>query len=198
MQEPPMIKWHIFHTLGKLLEETSLDKLSVKQLCKECNISRQTFYRYFPDKYSIVNWHFDLLSEDTLKEVGRTLTWHQAHVKLFTYFYNEREIYARVYSKDYNALDRYAYRQSSKIYIETLTIYKKVTPTKRLLFQADAAALLCSILSSKWIFGGMKETPDEIATLLDAVLPQELKSILEKDLPSIERARPLVKARSLI
>lgn len=198
MEEPPMIKWHIFHTLGKLLEVNTLDKLSVKDICKACNISRQTFYRHFPDKYSIVNWHFDLLSEDTLKQIGRTLTWYQAHVKLFTYFYNERTVYTRAYSKDYNALDRYAYRQASKIFIETLTEYKKINPTQKLLFQADAAALLCSILSSKWIFGGMKETPDEIATLLDAVLPQELKSILEKDLPSIERARPLVKARSLI
>ena len=184
MEESSMIKWHIFHTLGELLKTTPLDNLSVKEICKASNISRQTFYRHFPDKYSIINWHFTLLSEDTLKQVGRTLTWYQAHVKLFTYFYNEQTVYIHAYSQDYNAWNRYAYRHSSKIYIETLTEYKKVTPTKELLIQADAAALVCSILSSKWIFGGMKESPEEFATLLEGVLPQKLKSVLENDLPN--------------
>ncbi|MGE4274281.1 MAG: TetR/AcrR family transcriptional regulator C-terminal domain-containing protein [Desulfitobacterium sp.] len=177
------VQWRIFHALGYLLEKSNLDHLSIKQLCEESHVSRQTFYRYFQDKYSVVTWHFELLTEDTLQEVGRTLTWLQAHIKLFTELNKEKVIYSHATdSEDYNAIRRYAYRHSIEIYTTTLIEYKKIQPTAHLLFQIDAAALISSELTFRWGQRGMKESPEELAVLIDSVLPQELKDIFERDL----------------
>ncbi|CDX01446.1 Transcriptional regulator [Desulfitobacterium hafniense] len=185
MQEYHEVQWRIFHTLGCLLEKTNLDSISTKQLCEESHVSRQTFYRYFHDKYSVVNWHFDLLAEDTLLQIGRTLTWLQAHVKLFAELYKERSVYVyAAHSEDYNAIGKYAYRRSRDIYTGTLTNYIKLSPTKALLFQIDAAALLTSQCMFIWGEKGMREPPEELAALMDTVLPPELKEIFDHNLPS--------------
>ena len=46
--------------LGKalkvLLEKKPLSKISVKDITEYCNISRNTFYYHFKDKYDLVNW----------------------------------------------------------------------------------------------------------------------------------------------
>jgi len=107
MQEYHEVQWRIFHTLGCLLEKNNLDSISTKQLCEESHVSRQTFYRYFQDKYSVVNWHFDLLTKDTLQQIGRTLTWLQAHIKLFTELHKERSVYVyAANSVDYNSVEK--------------------------------------------------------------------------------------------
>ena len=44
--------------LKKLLEQQPLSKISVKHITDYCNISRNTFYYHFKDKYELINWMF--------------------------------------------------------------------------------------------------------------------------------------------
>lgn len=44
--------------LKSLLKEMPLSKISVKCITNYCNISRNTFYYHFKDKYELINWIF--------------------------------------------------------------------------------------------------------------------------------------------
>lgn len=44
--------------LKALLEKKPLSKISVKDITEYCNISRNTFYYHFKDKYELINWIF--------------------------------------------------------------------------------------------------------------------------------------------
>lgn len=44
--------------LKSLLKEMPLSKISVKCITTYCNISRNTFYYHFKDKYELINWIF--------------------------------------------------------------------------------------------------------------------------------------------
>lgn len=182
MEKTNEMKLHIVQSLSQLMERTTIDKICITQLCAESHISRQTFYRNFPDKYSVIHWHFDLIAEDSLKQVGRTLSWKEAHIRILNAFYNARPLYAHGYSNDFNAINKYGYRASSALYLDTLKNHIKFSPSDSLLFQADAAAMLCTTLSSRWWTSGMKEHPSELADLFDSVLPQELKYTLDQQL----------------
>ena len=50
-----------------LLKKKSLAKISVKDIVQYCNISRNTFYYHFKDKYELINWIF---YTETLAEVN--------------------------------------------------------------------------------------------------------------------------------
>ena len=41
------------------MEEYHFDKISVGDICKQCSMSRKSFYYHFKDKYELINWIFD-------------------------------------------------------------------------------------------------------------------------------------------
>ena len=45
----------IMLSLLKLLKQKSVDKVTVKDICDECEINRNTFYYYFKDIYDVLN-----------------------------------------------------------------------------------------------------------------------------------------------
>ncbi|HOO27207.1 MAG TPA: TetR family transcriptional regulator [Lachnospiraceae bacterium] len=46
-------------SLKELLNARALNKISVSEICKNCGISRKTFYYHFTDIYDIVSWLFE-------------------------------------------------------------------------------------------------------------------------------------------
>lgn len=44
--------------LVALLQEEPLSKISIKDITDSCDISRNTFYYHFRDKYELINWIF--------------------------------------------------------------------------------------------------------------------------------------------
>ena len=45
--------------LKQLMEHTSLQKITVAQICDKCGMNRKSFYYHFKDKFDLVNWIFD-------------------------------------------------------------------------------------------------------------------------------------------
>ena len=60
-------KQAIIDTFIKMLEVKSLDKITVKELVKECGINRNTFYYYYKDIY-------DLLEDIFIQESSRIIS----------------------------------------------------------------------------------------------------------------------------
>ena len=50
------LKQKIVDQLIKDLETNKLDKITVNHVTSELDISRQTFYYYFNDLYSVIEW----------------------------------------------------------------------------------------------------------------------------------------------
>lgn len=44
------------HSLKEQMSERPFNKISVEDICEKAEISRRNFYRYFPDKYALLNW----------------------------------------------------------------------------------------------------------------------------------------------
>ncbi|MGL4485127.1 MAG: TetR family transcriptional regulator, partial [Anaerovoracaceae bacterium] len=53
--------------LKKLLSERTLEKISIKDISKECAVNRQTFYYHFKDVFDLFEWVF---TEDTKKAIS--------------------------------------------------------------------------------------------------------------------------------
>ena len=42
-----------------LLKKKPIDKITITDITVNCNMSRQVFYRYFVDKYELINWMYE-------------------------------------------------------------------------------------------------------------------------------------------
>ena len=67
-------KYALCEAAKKCLENTSVEKLTVKQITEAAGVSRQTFYRMFLDKYDLINWYFDILMSKSFDRMGEGKT----------------------------------------------------------------------------------------------------------------------------
>ena len=63
-------KYRLAHAMKECMETTPVENITVKQLTEKCQITRQTFYRNFLDKYDLINWYFDKLLLKSFEYMG--------------------------------------------------------------------------------------------------------------------------------
>lgn len=79
----------------RLLEEKTLSKITVEDICAGCGMTRQSFYYHFVDKYDLVNWIFD--SEYVSKIEGSGKNKDCGSISGFcNYLYDKKEYYSKI------------------------------------------------------------------------------------------------------
>ena len=101
-------------SLKKFMEKKPLSKITVSEICKDCNINRKTFYYHFEDIYDLLRWmldqeafevvkKFDLLKDN--KEVTRFIIDYvdaNDHILCCAYDAMGREGMKRFFFSDFN------------------------------------------------------------------------------------------------
>ena len=58
------IKRAFSEAIQELLKDKELDKITVPDILSKAEMSKSTFYRYFPDKYALANWSYANLMQE--------------------------------------------------------------------------------------------------------------------------------------
>lgn len=110
----------IADTFTYMLEKEDLDKITVKRLIEECQISRQTFYYHFHDIMDVLHWAFKKatkeLAEQSLKAENR-----MDAVRFFVSFVREHrpKLERLLYSRKWVQIEGMLV-ESAMMYLETL------------------------------------------------------------------------------
>lgn len=79
-----------------LMRQKTVNEISVTEICEKVGISRRNFYRYFQDKYEVVQW---IYYHDSLMEVKHYADWtiwdHFPHIT--ETLYNDRAFYCNAF-----------------------------------------------------------------------------------------------------
>ncbi|MDR1016002.1 MAG: TetR/AcrR family transcriptional regulator [Coriobacteriales bacterium] len=63
-------KLRFVSALDALLQERSFDDVTVKMIAEQAGLTRPTFYRYFTDKYAVIQWHSDIIAKRVSSKSG--------------------------------------------------------------------------------------------------------------------------------
>ena len=74
-------KQTILQAFNDLLMENPFDKITIEMIAKRSNISKATFYRYFMDKYDVMNYSYRLLVESAFLD-PKCNSWRSLFVAL--------------------------------------------------------------------------------------------------------------------
>lgn len=108
MADSNITKLALSNALKELLEEQSLEKISVSDICERCRMNRKSFYYHFRDKYDLVNWIFDTefialnqVYSKNILEFTYSFDDRWKHIEtICNYFYENRNFYRRVLKVD--------------------------------------------------------------------------------------------------
>lgn len=80
----------------QLLRTKPIDKISVTTICENSGIDRKTFYRYFKDKYDVIDW---IYYHDFFEDMAPQPEWNiwDYFSEITRQFYTDREFYANAF-----------------------------------------------------------------------------------------------------
>ena len=90
MDASEKMKYKLANGMKELLVHTPVDKITVKQIVDQCDVTRPTFYRHFKDKYDLINWYFDKILLESFEHMGEGRTVYESLVNKFEYIQMEQ------------------------------------------------------------------------------------------------------------
>lgn len=169
-------KRQVSKELEAMLTQMPLAKVRVGDLCERCQISRQTFYYHFRDKYDVVAWIF----ERDYRLGAASTGGHEdavAAVGAYARMWEHRDFYRVAFAdKSQNSISVYIHdfdvRLMTRVALRHLGI-SELTP--RQLFDIkhhSYGAIGCVV---EWLRGEIEATPEQFAAWESASIPEFLR-----------------------
>lgn len=166
----------IVNGFNTLIAKRDFDEIAAKDIMLEAQVSKATFYRYFKDKYDVMNYNYKSILDEALSTDGID---------------NYRDLYLRLYnmgreklvginrsfgSTGVNSFERYIYEYSSSV-VEEITRQnrggKGLTESETM--QLDVFCYGISYMYKEWINGAYDISAEEAADRLFEMMPPTLR-----------------------
>lgn len=142
MANQDIVKNSIAEAMKSLVREKCIEDISVMDICQRCSVNRRTFYRYFSDKFEVIEWiHYsDFLQRLQMPSESSLYYYMSAAVDLIM---EDREYYINALKyKGQNSFRQYSSHHLSKLVYSDL----------RRCFQSDDMYYLYVSHSNEMIF----------------------------------------------
>ncbi len=169
-------------TLEKMVQTKSMKDIQVKEMCKECEIERTTFYYHFCDKYDVIAWIFEKMFKEESK-MAKVINNEEMIFNMANRIYKKKDFFSCVLQDDsQNNLRQYMMDFYIRSEEETLKKYRNVEnldeDTK---YTIRAYSYGCMGLTVEWLMNKINLTPEQFAYHQYRLMPQELKEAYQSE-----------------
>ncbi len=174
-------KFAIARAFMKLTEQKAVSDIKVNDIIKECGISRPTFYNYFTDKYSIIEYLYDQ-AIGYMKEIvyNEEYDIETALVMSFRECQGNKRYYTSIASYEGQNSFESHYLNSTRDFYEQIIIKRAgaAALTDSIRFAIEFACHGTAFMFTNWIKTGMNESPEFMAERICACIPKELYDMI--------------------
>lgn len=173
-------KKRILLSFYDLIQENSFDRITVDMIIKKSDVSKTTFYRYFCDKYELMDLYYRDNIEKIFKDVDN-ISWLNTSYLIMQFIYNNKTYFQNIFKVEgQNSFCDFLLDYTIKFCVN---IYLKNKGIKKLSFEEESSIELycCGSLyiTKKWAINGMLQSPEEISELFYNCTPIKIKKYLE-------------------
>ena len=168
-------KKKIASSMVELVEKKPIDKITITDITVNCDMTRQVFYRYFVDKYDLINWMYE---EDcgsiiyTGEENFSLKSWIEYIIDILE---DKKSFYVHAIQDDSSKTFENLILDKTRFYLKKIIEYKTATElTKQLEFLIEMTA---RGLVEMIIFEIEKEMPVKKEILVDWLMNGMSKEI---------------------
>jgi AcrR family transcriptional regulator len=172
-------KYKLAASIKKLMEQKSLEKLTVKEIVSLAGVTRQTFYRNFNDKYDLVNWYFDVLAKECFEQMGISLSMREGLIHKYDFIRKEAVFFSQAFkSSDYNSIKEHDYQFILSFYTNLIEKKTKRPLDEDIQFLLEMYCHGSIAMTVEWAVNGMQKTSEMMADSLIESLPIKLSELL--------------------
>ena len=189
------MKYRLAEAVKVCMKTTSVEKITVKEICEHAEINRSTFYKHYQDVYDLmekleneaveafdlVNWYFDKILLESFEHMGEGETIYEGLVKKFQYIQKEKLFFKMAFkSDDQNCLRDHDFELILAFYSDRIQEKSGKPLSKDLKFLLEMYCQGSIYMTVQWVFGRVKRTPEELAADLVKAMPEELAGVFER------------------
>lgn len=174
-------KYRLAASLKTCMKTTPVDKITVKDIVEGSGLTRQTFYRNFLDKYDLINWYFDKMVLQSFAQIGMGQTVLESLTGKFRFIVEEKSFFTGAFrSDDHNSLKEHDFELILKFYQDLIARKTSQPLGEELQFLLEMYCRGSVYMTVKWVLGGMKDSPEEMAAKLTDAVPPKLAQVFEQ------------------
>lgn len=174
-------KYRLAKAMEECMRTQSVEAVTVTNIAEKCGVTRQTFYRNFLDKYDLINWYFGKLLARSFEHMGSGRTIAEGLERKFEYIRRERVFFTAAFRADgTNSLKEHDFEAIMSFYSGVIEKKTGAPPDEDIRFLLELYCRGSIAMTVKWVLGGMKEEPREIARRLVAALPEQLAELFAR------------------
>lgn len=175
------MKYRLAEAMKACMRTMPVEKITVKEIVQECGTTRQTFYRYFLDKYDLINWYFDKILLESFEHMGEGTTVYEGLCKKFQYIEEEKLFFKAAFRNDQqNCLREHDFRLILAFYTRQIEEKTKEPISENLRFLLEMYCQGSIYMTVQWVLGERKSTPQEMAKALVSAMPSELYDVMKQ------------------
>lgn len=148
--------------LMDMLETVPLSSVSIKDLCKRADRSRQTYYCLFDSKQEILEWHFGRLFAEYLASLPVDPTFETMSREFFNYWYRY-PFFVSVMVR--NHMIGFLVREMEKCLVQIAPFYQAAIKTSHAEYVTSGVAGLLANMLVKWFHEGFDTEPQVMAQI---------------------------------
>ena len=169
------IRFYIEKTLLELLKTKTIDKIFVSDIISEVGVCKGTFYKYYIDKYDLLNKTFEnFFYADIEKDVGDGETILSRFIKIVRE--NSLVFEHALCSEDPNSLFNFNVENTKKCIRDNMkNAGKDLSGEPYYERVVDIYARCIMGIISDWLKNGCRESDDELIGLIHVVVPDMLR-----------------------
>jgi len=171
-------KNHILHSFNCLLREVPFEKITVSMIAEKSGISKPTFYRYYIDKYDVMNYNYKR-SLDKWVSNSVCSSWREFYVKMYSLSLADSKLVKNAYSvAGVNSYKEFLYQYSYKAIENSATKCRGGAPLTR--EEKIHLSIFCYgviAIDYDWINGKLDYSTEEMAEITYRALPETLRDL---------------------
>lgn len=178
-----------------LLDKKTLNKITVTELAKKCDIERKTFYYHYENLEQLIKEIFESELDVVIDEFNENLSWEDSFIVAAKFILENKRAIRHIYFSDYKAnVEKYVYSMAGEVITKYVKHISKDTRAKDIDINLISYFYQCALSTAliQWIATDMKTDPvvvtNRIGKLMDGNILLSLKrsESLEKVTQSVE------------
>ena len=182
MSDSNITKLALANSLKALMAKRPFEKISVGDIVEHCQLTRQTFYYHFQDKYDLMNWVYYTETVRFMSGYDTVEHWTEGLIRLCRYMQENKTFYMNALgTTGPNSFPEYLYgyiRSIALAAVETLLGASYDRAQWDFFAKFFATAFVSFIV--RWSQEGMREDPAEFIRKIRGLYDGSMLTELEK------------------